>query len=151
MQLLSPVGPVAHSGTYTDHLFGILAGLACLGELTKPGAYPPMLARAERLYRGLNESFARHHLPGHVQGLGIRFGVFFGLEKDVRCYRDAATRDVDMWHRFVRGCVERGIYFQSIGHAIGHHGISAAHTDADIDWALERMDDVIRELAIGRR
>ena len=151
MSLLAPLGPVAHSGTYTDHLFGILAGLACLGELIKPGTYPPMLAVADRLYRGLNDAFVRHGVPGRVQGLGIRFGLFFGLDKEVRCYRDAAARDVEMWHRFVRGCVERGVYFQSIGHAIGHHGISGAHTAADIEWALERMDDVIRGLAGGRR
>jgi glutamate-1-semialdehyde 2,1-aminomutase len=150
MRLLSPIGPVAHSGTYTDHLFGILAGLACLGELTRPGAYPPMLAVADRLYRGLNDALARHGVPGRAQGLGIRFGLFFGIEKEVHCYRDAAGRDVEMWHRFVRGCVERGVYFQSIGHAIGHHGISAAHTASDIDWALERMDEVIRGLAIRR-
>ena len=109
-----------------------------------------MLAVADRLYRGLSDAFARHGVPGRVQGLGIRFGLFFGLEKDVRCYRDAAARDVEMWHRFVRGCVERAVYFQSIGHAVGHHGISAAHTASDIDWALERMDDVIRGLASGR-
>ena len=150
MRLLAPLGPVAHSGTYTDHLFGILAGLACLEELTAPGAYPPMLAVADRLYRGLNDIFARRGVPGRVQGLGIRFGLFFGLDTPVRCYRDAAARDVEMWHRFVRGCVERGVYFQSIGHAIGHHGISASHTAQDIDWALERMEDVIRGLAGGR-
>jgi glutamate-1-semialdehyde aminotransferase len=54
-----------------------------------------------------------------------------------------------MWHRFVRGCFERGIYFQSIGHAIGHSGTSAAHSHADIDWALNRMDDVFRALRQG--
>jgi glutamate-1-semialdehyde 2,1-aminomutase len=146
MRLLAPLGPVAHSGTYTDHLFGILAGLACLDELTRPGFYEGLQQTAERLYGGLRELFRRHNVPGRVQALGCRFGLFFGLEKPVRCYRDAAGRDVERWHRFVRGCFERGIYFQSIGHAIGHSGISAAHTAEHIDWALERMDDVIKSL-----
>ena len=142
MRMLSPLGPVAHSGTYTDHLFGILAGLACLTEITRPGFYETLLPVAERLHNGLTALFRIHGVPGRVQGLGCRFGLFFGLEKPVRCYKDAAARDVQLWHRFVRGCVERGIYFQSIGHAIGHHGISAAHTAADIDWALTCLEDV---------
>ena len=146
MRMLAPLGPVAHSGTYTDHLFGVLAGLACVGEITRPGFYPPLLATADRLHSGLNELLRTHGVRGRVQGLGIRFGIFFGIEKDVRCYRDASERDVQMWHRFVRGCYEQGIYFQSIGHAIGHSGISAAHTVADIDWALNRMEEVIEGL-----
>jgi len=146
MRMLAPLGPVAHSGTYTDHLFGILAGLACLEEITRPGFYEELLPKTERLYAGLTELFRVHGVRGRVQGLGCRFGLFFGLDKPVRSYRDAAARDVPMWHRFVRGCVERGIYFQSIGHAIGHHGISAAHTAADIDWALDRMDGVFKDL-----
>lgn len=147
MRMLSPLGPVGHSGTYTDHLFGVLAGLACLDEITRPGFYGPLLAASDRLYAGVTELFRRHGIPGRIQGLGCRFGLYFGIEHEVRCYRDAAGRDVDLWHRFVRGCFTRGIYFQSIGHAIGHSGISASHTDAEIDWALERMDDVFRELS----
>ena len=147
MTMLAPLGPVAHSGTYTDHLFGILAGLACLDEITKPAFYPPLLATSERLHAGLNDLLAKHHLRGRVQGLGCRFGVYFGVDQPVRSYADAARRDVQMWHGFVRGCFERGIYFQSIGHAIGHSGVSAAHTLADIEWALDRMDAVLGELA----
>ena len=142
MSMVAPLGPVAHSGTYTDHLFGILAALACLEELTRPGFYDSLLAVAEQLYTGFNDLFRKHQVPGRVQGLGCRFGVYFGVHDEVRCYRDAGKRDVQMWHRFVRGCFERGVYFQSIGHAIGHSGVSASHTPADIDWALDRMDDV---------
>jgi glutamate-1-semialdehyde aminotransferase len=37
MKVLSPLGPAAHSGTYSGHLFSILAALASLGEITQPG------------------------------------------------------------------------------------------------------------------
>jgi glutamate-1-semialdehyde 2,1-aminomutase len=149
MTMLAPLGPVAHSGTYADHMFGILAALACLDELERPGFYDSMLGNADRLHCGMNELFQKHHVKGRVQGLGCRFGVYFGVEGEVRNYRDAAQRDVAMWHQFVRGGFARGIYFQSIGHAIGHSGICAAHTTADIDWTLNRMDDVFKGLADG--
>jgi glutamate-1-semialdehyde 2,1-aminomutase len=146
MHMVAPLGPVAHSGTYTDHLFGVLAALTCLEELTSPGFYRPLLATSDRLYRGISELFKVHGIPGRLQGLGCRFGLYFGIDREVRRYSDASGRDVEAWHRFVQGCFERGIYFQSIGHAIGHSGISAAHTEEDIDWALNRMDDVFRSM-----
>ena len=146
MRMLAPTGTVAHSGTYTDHLFGVLAALACLEEITRPGFYEMLIPIADKLSNGLNELFRVHGVSGHVQSLGCRFGMFFGIEKPVRNYRDAAARNVEQWHRFVQGCFERGIYFQSIGHAIGHSGISASHTMKDIDWALDRMDDVFKSL-----
>ena len=144
MTMLAPLGPVAHSGTYTDHLFGVLAALACLDQLTKPGFYAALLPVANRLHDGINALFQVHGVKGRLQGMGCRFGLYFGVEDDVRNYGDACRRDVEMWHRFVRGCFQRGLYFQSIGHAIGHSGICASHTAADVDMALDRMDDVFR-------
>jgi glutamate-1-semialdehyde 2,1-aminomutase len=36
MGLMAPLGPVAHSGTYTDHLFGILAAWPVSGSWSSP-------------------------------------------------------------------------------------------------------------------
>lgn len=146
MNALSPVGKVVQSGTYSGHLFGILAGIACLQEITKEGFYDHIYALADRLYSGLNRLFAMYHIPGHVQGLGARFGIYFGIEQEVRNYQEAARCDKELMARFVRGCFEQGVYFASIGHAIGHHGFSAAHTLEDIDQALNRMEVVFKHL-----
>lgn len=146
LMLCTPSGPVLHTGTYTDHNFGVLAGLACLEELTKPGFYEPLLSTSDRFYRGFSDLLAKHGIPGRLQGVGCRFGIFFGVSDEVTGYRQAVGRDVPLWHRFVLGCLERGVYIQSIGHALGHSGFSAAHTPADIDWALDRIDDVCAHL-----
>jgi glutamate-1-semialdehyde 2,1-aminomutase len=147
MGQLAPLGPVAQSGTYSGHQFGVMAALATLQELSRPDFYPHIGALSTRLYDGMNESFARHGLPGRVQGLGSRFGIYFGIQQPVRNYQDAARRDSEMMHRFVRACFRRGLYFQSIGHAIGHSGICSAFTRDDIEWALEQIDAVLAELA----
>jgi len=39
METFSPLGPTVHSGTYSGHLFGVLAALATLDRLTAPGFY----------------------------------------------------------------------------------------------------------------
>lgn len=147
MAELAPLGEVAQSGTYSGHQFGVLAALATLRELGQPDFYPHINTLADRLYGGLNQLFAEHALPGRVQGLGARFGIYFGLSEPVRNYQDAAKLDSEMMHRFVRGCFQRGIYFQTIGHAIGHSGISGAHSLEDIDWALEQFDAVLAGMA----
>jgi acetylornithine/succinyldiaminopimelate/putrescine aminotransferase len=46
MKVLSPLGPAAHSGTYSGHLFAILAALASLREITKPGFYDQIFKNA---------------------------------------------------------------------------------------------------------
>lgn len=145
---LAPLGPVAQSGTYSGHLFGVMAALATMQELSQPEFYPHIRALATNLYDGFNQLLAKHSLPGRVQGLGARFGLYFGIDKPVRNYQDAAARNTEMMDLFVRACFGRGIYFQTIGHAIGHSGICGAHTMADIEWALEQIDLVLAEIAV---
>jgi glutamate-1-semialdehyde 2,1-aminomutase len=147
MQVLSPLGPAAHSGTYSGHLFAVLAALASLGEITQPGFYDRIFANADRLYAGLTALFDRHEVPARVQGLGARFGIYFGVTTEVTNYQDAARIDGELGLRFIRACFERGVYFHNYGKlALGHHGFSAAHTPADIDETLGRVEDALKAM-----
>jgi glutamate-1-semialdehyde 2,1-aminomutase len=147
MQVLSPVGPAAHSGTYSGHLFAVLAALASLREITQPGFYDRIFANADRLYGGLTALFAKHGVPARVQGLGARFGIYFGLTHEVKAYQDAARIDGALAVRFIRECFARGVYFHNYGTmALGHHGFSAAHTPGDIDETLNRVEDVLKAM-----
>ena len=147
MRVLSPLGPAAHSGTYSGHLFAVLAALASLREITQPGFYDRIFANADRLYQGLTALVAQHGVPARVQGLGARFGIYFGVTHEVKAYQDAARIDGDLGYRFIRACFERGVYFHNYGKlALGHHGFSAAHTPADIDDTLNRVDDALKAM-----
>ena len=147
MNTIAPLGGAAQSGTYTAHLFGILAALAALEEITAPGFYDGINAAADRLYTGLNDLFARHALPARAQGLGARFGLYFGRTEPVENYGDAVQADSALAAAFVRACAANGVYFHSYGRlVIGHHGIAASHTLADIDEALARIDQALEQL-----
>lgn len=148
MQLFSPSGPAAHSGTYSGHLFAVLAAIASLTEIRQAGFYDQILAKADRLYGGLRELFARYHVPACVQGLGARFGIYFGVTGPVRNYQDAARIDGELGYKFVRACFERGLYFHNYGRlALGHHGFSAAHTLADINETLNRVESALQDMS----
>jgi glutamate-1-semialdehyde 2,1-aminomutase len=146
MEHVSPLGKSAHSGTYTGHLIPVMAALACLDEISSPGFYDHINALADKLYNGLQELLAKHKIKGRVQGLGARFGLYFGVDQEVRNYRDAARADKEMLLKFLRLAYEKGVYFHDYqGHPC-HHGFSSAHTLADMDEVLCRLDSAFQSL-----
>jgi glutamate-1-semialdehyde 2,1-aminomutase len=147
MSQVTPFGEVMHSGTTTGNLLSVAAALACLDEITSPGFYDHIYSLAEHLYKGLSELFMRAEIPARVQGVGARFGLFFGYTGEIRNFTDTLKHDSDQAAQFLRACAGKGVYFHSYGAlASGHHGFSAAHTHADIDEALNRIESALREL-----
>ena len=139
----APDGPVAHSGTYSGHPLSILAGQATLDALRAPGLYDALDALAESFYRDLQGIFDRHGVPVQVQGLGARFGLYFGRREPVTTYTDAAAHDHDLHRRFVVACLARGLFLPAYTRQgpPGHNGFSLAHTPAILADALAIMDE----------
>jgi glutamate-1-semialdehyde 2,1-aminomutase len=148
MLTLAPHGPVVHSGTYSGFLPSVLAALTTLEELSQPGVYDRLNATADAFYRDLQAVFDQHHLPVRVQGLGARFGLYFGIREPVRTWSDALGHDHELHRRFVVGCVERGVYFHGYTRQgpPGHAGFSLAHTAEDFASTLEVVETVCSEL-----
>lgn len=146
MSLVSPLGPAVHTGTFNANLTAILAAHAFLDVIAEPGFFEDLLARSARLHAGLREAFAVAGLPVRVQGVGARFGLFFGLDPDeeVRGYRQAARRDADMLLAFCREMYLRGVYVAPAW----HHGLSAAHTDALVDQIVARAAESAHALVV---
>ncbi|NIA06476.1 MAG: aminotransferase class III-fold pyridoxal phosphate-dependent enzyme [Actinobacteria bacterium] len=146
MEQVSPLGKSAHSGTYTGHLIPVMAAIACLEEISSPGFYEHINALAEKLYGGMEELLAKYKIQARVQGLGARFGLYFGVDKEVRSYRDAARADKEILMRFLKLTYENGIYFHDYqGHPC-HHGFSSAHSLEDMDEVLTRLESVLKKL-----
>ncbi len=146
MDRLMPTGDCQHSGTYNGHPVAVAAGLAAVTAYRQPGFYDHIRAVAERLYGGLQEVFARHGVIARVQGLGARFGIYFGVAEPVRNYRDAVRHHREQMLRFVAAAIGQGVYFHDYGGAACHHGFCAAMTAADADEALERLDAAVRSM-----
>jgi glutamate-1-semialdehyde 2,1-aminomutase len=148
MEMLAPTGRVAHSGTYSGHLLSILAALATLDELSKPGIYDRINATANRFYADLQGIFDRHDLPVVVQGRGARFGIYFGRREPVRTWADAAGHDHELNRRFSLSCLERGIFIHAYTKQgpPGHAGFSLAHSEQDIAEILTVVDAAAQSL-----
>ena len=146
MDRLMPLGDCQHSGTYNGHPVSVAAGLAAVTAYRQPGFYDHIRAMADRLYRGLADVFARHGVIARVQGLGARFGIYFGVQDEVSSYRDAVRHRREDMLRFVAAAIRHGVYFHDYGGAACHHGFCAAMTTADVDEALNRLDDAVRSM-----
>src|SRR5262249_9722674 len=87
MERLMPTGDCQHSGTYNGHQVPVAAGFAAVSAYRTPGFYDHINAIADRLCQGLNGIFERYRIAAQVQGLGARFGIYFGVTDKVRNYR----------------------------------------------------------------
>jgi glutamate-1-semialdehyde 2,1-aminomutase len=144
MEHVAPLGQAQHSGTYNGHLSSIVAGTAFLDVIGEPGFYDALLARSQRLYDGIDGILKRLGVAGRVQALGARFSFLFGppAEREVHSYQDVMDNDWPLFHRFCAACLHHGVYV----HTMWHHGISIAHTDADVDRALEGIEAALRDV-----
>jgi glutamate-1-semialdehyde 2,1-aminomutase len=148
MDRLMPVGDCQHSGTYNGHPVAVAAAVAAATAYRQPGFYDHINAVARQLYDGLQELFARHGVVARVQGLGARFGIYFGIRDPVCNYRDALKHHREQMLRFVAAAIRHGVYFHDYGGAPCHHGFCAAMTAADVEETLARLNNAVREIAV---
>lgn len=146
MDKLMPVGDCQHSGTYNGHLVCVAAGLAAIKAYREPGFYDHIRAVGKTLFDGLNAIFGKYNVKARVQGLGARFGVYFGDVGELRNYRDAVKHQREQMLRFIASAIRNGVYFHDYGGAACHHGFCAATTLSDAQEALNRLDKAVHEL-----
>ena len=152
MSVVSPLGGAVHTGTYNAHLIPILAAHAFLDTIAEEGFWEHLLGIHQRLYTGLQRAFDEAELPVRVQGVGARFGLFFGLDPriEVTSYRQGARLDKTMMNQFCLEMYQRGMYVNPAW----HHGLTAMHTEALVDEIVEAAAEsaraVMKELAMAR-
>ena len=142
MEHVAPLGKVMHSGTYNAPLPCIMAVNAFLDVITEPAFYDNLLKHCDLLYKGIRDIIQRLGIKCRVQATGARFNILFGLEREPINYAESSQRDVATTNRFFDSARKHGIYFFDGW----HHGISAAHTEDDIQQALEGIEAAMEEI-----
>ena len=132
------------SGTLSGNALACAAGNAALAELRRPGAYERLHALGERLRTGIAQRAERVGVPVQVLADGPIAQVFF-IDPAADLSADRALRAADgrKATRFGLECLRRGI-FTIPGTKLY---LSLAHTDADIDWTLDVMEESLRVVA----
>jgi glutamate-1-semialdehyde 2,1-aminomutase len=134
MERLAPLGPVYQAGTLSGNPLAVSAGLAMLDILERPGTYGQLEQLGDKLGRGLESRAREAGLEATLGRMGSMMTLFFG-KGPIRCFEDAAACDIARFKRFHGAMLEMGIYLAPS--AFEATFVSLAHTEADIDEALD--------------
>jgi len=143
MEHLAPVGPVYQAGTLSGNPIAMVAGLALMAELAKPGVYDELERKGARLEAGLRAAVESAGVDAFLTRVGAMACMFFTAE-EVRDWPTASTSDTDRYARYFRGMLERGIVLAPSQFEATFVGM--AHTDADIDAMTSAAAEVLKGL-----
>ncbi len=140
MEQLAPLGPVYQAGTLSGNPLAMSAGIATLNILkNNPSVYQKIDKLAERF-----TSEIRNILKDVVVNrVGSMFTPFF-TKDEVTDYNSAMKANAEMYGKFFWKMLKGGAFPPPSQFEAWF--ISAAHTEEDIDKALEIVENAAREL-----
>jgi glutamate-1-semialdehyde 2,1-aminomutase len=141
MERVAPSGPVYQAGTLSGNPLAMAAGLATLSTLT-PALHSKIEKRTAVLVEGLQTMARELNVPFTAGHAGSMWGFFF-TPKPVRNFADANAADANLFRRFFHAALERGVYLAPSPFEACF--MSAAHGDAEVETALERMRDAMEQ------
>ncbi|OLC08302.1 MAG: glutamate-1-semialdehyde-2,1-aminomutase [Gemmatimonadetes bacterium 13_1_40CM_66_11] len=142
MKRVAPEGPVYQAGTLSGNPVAMAAGLATLRETRKPGFYETLNRRTDRLVSGLQNAARRNGVAVTTGHAGSMWGLYF-TPGPVRNYADAKQSETALFARWHKAALARGVFLAPSTFEAGF--VSAAHSDADIDFTIEQLDAALAE------
>jgi glutamate-1-semialdehyde 2,1-aminomutase len=140
MEYLAPIGPVYQAGTLSGNPVAMVAGLALIDALRKPGVYERLESAGERFGSGLRRAAEAAGIATCCTRVGSMSCMFF-TDATVTDWPSAATSDTELYGRYFRGMLERGFTLAPSQFEAAFIGL--AHTDKDIDSAVAAAAEVL--------
>ncbi|MDG2050972.1 MAG: aminotransferase class III-fold pyridoxal phosphate-dependent enzyme [Myxococcota bacterium] len=132
---------VSLTGTYSGNPISCTAALAALELLREPDVYANLFKRGQRLMVGCRKAFEAVGIPVQILGEPPAFEPWFA-DHEIYDFRSAQKSDRALSFRFGQALLDRGI-------VKGHEKffVSIVHTDEDIDYTIDAIQDAAHELA----
>jgi glutamate-1-semialdehyde 2,1-aminomutase len=145
MKKVAPEGPVYQAGTLSGNPVAMVAGIATLKCLRQSGFYETLSAKSGMLEAGLKEAAAKAQLPMVSNRVGSMMGIFF-TEDRVFDFAGAQKSDLEMFAKYFRGMLKRGIYLAPSQYEALF--VSSAHNEGDIQATILAAEEVFGTLRI---
>jgi glutamate-1-semialdehyde 2,1-aminomutase len=145
MKKVAPEGPVYQAGTLSGNPVAMVAGIATLKCLRQSGFYETLEAKSGMLEAGLKEAAAKAQLPMVSNRVGSMMGLFF-TEERVFDFAGAQKSDLEMFAKYFRGMLKRGIYLAPSQYEALF--VSSAHNEGDIQATILAAEEVFGTLRI---
>jgi len=143
-----PAGDVHYGGTFNGNAVAVEAALATIEQLEDGSVHERLFALGERMRDGLGEIADRAGIPAIVGGFGSLFVLCF-MEGPLETYEDVLRNDTDLFMRYRRELVARGVF--EMPESLGRSHISASHTEDDIDRSLAAAEEALAAALKTRR
>ena len=140
MQMVAPLGPMYQAGTLSGNPLAVAAGVATLTELQRPGVYEQLEATAVRFTEGVAAAFREAEVPSTINRVASMFTGFFN-PGPVTSLAQVEQSDTAIYGRYFHALLDRGVYIAPSQFEAGF--VSIAHTDADIDRAIEAVVEAV--------
>jgi glutamate-1-semialdehyde 2,1-aminomutase len=144
MNKIAPIGPIYQAGTLSGNPVAMTAGLKTLELITQPGFHGSLFRKTTKFIENLQQRANDANIPMATNHVGSMFGFFFTKEPVVTNYRQVMACDTERFGRFFRGMLDAGVYLAPAA----YEGcfMSAAHTDEDLEFALDAAAEVFKQL-----
>jgi len=144
MQHIAPLGPVYQAGTLSGNPASMAAGLKTLELLSAPGFHANLDQLASRLCDGLKARAQAAGIPLTTNQVGGMFGFFFTEADTVSNFAQVSACDIERFKKFFHAMLQEGVYLAPSAYEAGF--VSAAHTEAEIDFTLAAAEKVFATL-----
>lgn len=144
MNHVAPQGPVYQAGTLSGNPVAMAAGIAQLTECLRPGFYEELKEKTDYLVTNLGLYAKSKNYAFHIFSKGSIFWVSFSEQKQIRRSDEIDPSGMSHFAKFHASLLEKGIYLGPSGYEVGF--ISAAHSDEEIQFAVQAMSDALDEV-----
>jgi glutamate-1-semialdehyde 2,1-aminomutase len=144
MDQVAPEGKIYQAGTLSGNPLAMAAGLSTLKALKRLNPYAHLESLGRRLADGLKEAAEAIGESLTVNRVGSMLTPFFASGR-ITDFASASRSDTRRYAAFFHGMLGRGIYlppaqFEALF-------LSTAHSEQEVDRALEAARDTLRELS----
>ncbi len=134
MSHIAPEGNVYQAGTLSGNPVAMAAGIAQLSQCLAPHFYENLETKTKHLANSINEYAEKKNYDFHIQSIASIFWLAFTKNRISKA-SDIAPESMEKFKKLYSFLLDNGIYLGPSGYEVGF--VSAAHTDADIDYAIE--------------
>lgn len=134
------------AGTYNGHPVSVAAAIATIERLLENDGevYRRLERFGEQVQTGIESLLKSHGITGVVARQGSAFCIYFMEQEPLDWHALATSHNFSCDVSMRRLLVERGVYFFPV--ATKQCSISYAHTEKDISFTLEMLDETFRKL-----
>ncbi|WP_457635403.1 glutamate-1-semialdehyde 2,1-aminomutase [Persephonella sp.] len=140
---VAPEGPIYQAGTLSGNPLAMAAGLRQLQILKEKNPYQELDNKGKKLEDGFNQLIDKYGIKATVNRVGSMITMFF-TDKEVKNFNDAKSSDLELFNRFYRLMLEKGVYLAPSQFEASF--LSTAHSDEDINKTLNAVEDTFKQL-----